>query len=165
MKDYKISKTELGTLLGKSTTTIQNWSNDSSKLGKCIDESGKIDLCKVVKWLYEWKEEEANKKDNSSDEKKFWDAKRSEASYKEQIQELVPKTPYLQTEKERFLLVKSAVLNLPEKLSPELGLTPAQRKVVENSCRSIIEGLKNTFKNRNKDWADYVNSELKKDVN
>lgn len=164
MKDCKISKTEFGTLLGKSSTTIQNWSNDSSKLGKCLDESGKVDLLKVVKWLYEWKEEEANKKDNSSDEKKYWDAKRSEASYKEQIQELIPKKPYLQTEKERFLLLKSAVLNLPEKLSPELGLSPGQRSVVENSCRAIIEGLKETFRGRTKDWNDYVNSETKKDV-
>jgi hypothetical protein len=76
------------------------------------------------------------------------------------ISSLVPKQEYIEAEKERFHLLKAGVMSLPDQLAPELNLNPDQVELVNQKCRAIIHGLKDTFANRKSDWEDVINKKI-----
>ena len=158
-----VTQSKFAELIGVSVTSIRAWKTGHD-FADCY-EGTDIVLEKAVRFLYDWKEEirttkeEANQT-GASEEKKKWDAKMAEHKYKMMVEEVIPKDEYLQTEKERFLIIRDSVKALPEQLAPLLGLDAPQKKLVESTCRSALENMKKTFKGRSKDWADYMNKGL-----
>jgi len=158
-KNYLLTKTELATVLNISLPTITNWKT-SRDFEICMD-GDKVNLGKTARWLYKWKCEE--EKDQDEDEGlKAIKLKTAIINYRKLIEELVPKGEYLQTEKERFNIIRQSILNIPDQLAPDLNLNPAQKELVSNICRSIIQNLKQTFQGRENDWIDFINSHIEK---
>lgn len=157
-----ISITELSELLGVNPVTIRGW-NGSKSLSKA-KEGSKYNLKLVLKYIYESskqiEEELGERSSSASESKKYWDSKKSEIQVKEMLSELIPKKEYIETEKERFLIVKEQVLNIPNKLSSDLALTLPQKQLVESTCLYIIENIKDTFKDRAKIWNEFINAPL-----
>jgi len=159
MKDYLITKSELASILGVSTTAIDSW-RTTRDFNSCYVDS-KINLILAFKWLYDWKNELADSSStDASEQKKFWDAQRSKVNYLMMVESLVPKLEYIQSEKERFHLLKAGVMSLPDQLAPELNLNPDQVDLVEQKCRAVIHGLKDTYGKRKADWEEVINSKI-----
>ena len=159
MEDTLITKSQLSTIIGVSTTAIDQW-RQTKDFNICYVDS-KISIIKTIKWLYKWKEEESNNSSSDASEaKKYWDSQRSKVNYLQMIDSLVPKIEYIQAEKERFALLKAGVMSLPDQLAPELNLNPDQIKLVNQKCRAILQNLKETFNKRKEDWVECINSKI-----
>lgn len=162
-----ITQKELSIILGVTERTIQDWKNDPDRnFDQVYDENNprKVNLRKCLLWMYEWKKECESTSGPASERKKLADALNAELKYKKSAETLVPKRRYIATEKERFLLVKAMMLGLSEQLSPTLKLTPLQKDEVYSICKGNLETLKETFTDRAKDWEDFINSDMTKEI-
>lgn len=154
-----ITRTALSKVLGISITAIKSWES-TRDFGTCY-EGDKISLEKTCRWLYEWKvelDEQKTEEESPKSVKAFWDGKKSEATYKTMVQELVSKAEYIQTEIERMSIIKQAIMDIPDKLAVDLALSPEQQNLVKQTCKSTLERAKSTFKGRTKDWLEIINS-------
>lgn len=164
---YLFNAVDIATYLGITTTTIQNWKNDpDKKFDEVYDDENprKIDVIKLLRWLYNWKCEVEDNKSEASDRKKLADAMLAELKYKKQAEILVPKSSYLLQEKERMILLKSMTMMIAEQLAGTLKLSPIQKEEVLSVCRSNLVMLKKTFEGREKDWLECINAEMKNEI-
>lgn len=159
MEDLLVTKSECSSIIGVSTTAIDQW-RQTKDFNKCYT-GDKISLVKVTRWLYEWKNEEANK-DNSdaSETKKYWDSKRSELAYKTAINELIPTEEVLSMLIEILLLVKTNVMSQPDKFGNQFELSTEQKKEFRKNCISIVQSIQSIISNKKEEWIKCINKPL-----
>lgn len=158
-----VSRTAFAKLLGVTTNAVKSWEL-SRDFGTCYS-GDKVNLEKAVRWLYEWKleAEESTHEEDPKSVKAYWDGKKAEATFKVMVGELVSKTDYINTEKERMSILKDGIMDIPNKIAPDLNLNEAQRNQVKVVCASVLELAQKTFKNRLKDWMEIINSKTDKE--
>lgn len=165
MKEEKNLKTiqETATILGISAQAIRGWKITHPEFLVCVvpGKVEKIDLEKFCRFLYEWKESESTKAEDTNDNisNQLKEARLEKMRLDIDIQKgsLVDKERYLETERERLQTLKSVLLQLPEKLAPELGLEHKQKEVLKSSLRSTLVQLKGTFESKSKQWEEFIN--------
>lgn len=149
-----MNQKELSNLLSITPSAISIWKKSNPDFEACY-EGNKINQEKLIKHFYERiKELEDRNNSDNSEKKKKWDAYKSEIQVKLMTSELVNKHEYIQTEVERFLIIKQAILELPERLQTPLALSDEQKGLINNICRSILEETKKTFINKSKEWIN-----------
>jgi len=155
---------ELARVLGVTRKTIKDWESKPEFMA-CFDDKKELDVIKLLQFLYLWKVQTEKEVValSSKELKTFYDAKRSELIYREQIGELVPKAEYLETEKERLHTIRHNILDLPNKLAIELNLEEIQKKLVYNSCRNILMSIKDTFEGKEEIWTEFINGAMPND--
>lgn len=155
-----LSRSQCASALGNTPGAIKNWES-SRGFSECYD-GNKINVLKALKWMYKWKcELEEDKTESSGSEvKKYWDGKKAEVQYKLMTEELVPKTEYIQAEKERLSIIRQHIMVIPDTLAPELNLNQIQKTLVVQTCKSILESIKSTFKGKTKEWIEIINGKM-----
>lgn len=155
----KILIKELATLLGISTQAIDNW-RISKGFNNCIDEDKKVNLLKVVRWLYDWIKDlqESQSTSDASEEKKKWEALKVKITCKQMLGELISKAGYLQTERERLLIIKTHSLSLEDSLARELKLSPEEKAIVRQKVRGFFAAIQDSYKDNAGDWIDKINA-------
>lgn len=153
-----VSRTAFAKILGITPNSVKIW--ESSRGFDAAYDGDKINVAKACKWLYQWKVEleEAESSANSNTDKDYWQAKKTEAQYKILVEELIPKGEYLAQERERILILKQAVMSIPDKLASELALSDPQKRLVAQTCKAVLETAKDTYKGRVKEWLEILNA-------
>lgn len=153
------TQTAVGKLLGVTKQTIQDWINGPREFEKCMSGT-KVDLELLLRWIYEWKLEAEEDSTGGNDIKKIYAGKNEKLKYEKAKEVLIPKTEYLNQERERMLLVKSMMIKFPEQLAAELKLTPGQKEVMRKTARANLESLQSTFDGRLDEWERILNASI-----